>query len=128
MLYAEIIEGVRTAADMAERYAEAQWPTPIEAVIDAYSVFAAVTNTDVKLPLEESLVVIVMAIREQFSIGMLTRLWWCSTDDMLSDGLTKGAVMREPLLKALTEGRWQLFKEVKQMKLYKGCAPARKPK
>ena len=122
---ADIIEGVKTASAMTEHYATASWPTPIEAVVDTYSVFQALTGADARLPLEESLIVIVMAIREQLSLGMLVRIWWCTTDDMLSDGLTKGAVMRAPLLTALGDGRWQVTREVKQARLARGCTPMR---
>ena len=81
-----------------------EWAIPVEAAVDAMSVFTNITAADIKLPLEESLIAIVMAIREQFSVGHLRTLWWCQTDDMLADALTKGAVHREPLLKALSTG------------------------
>ena len=125
MQFAEILEGVRTAEQMAADYLKADWPLQVEAVVDANGVFTAIAAPDVKLPLEESLITIVMAVREQFSIGLLRRLWWCCTDDMLSDGLTKGSIAREPLLRALAEGRWILQKEAKAVTLRRGITPDR---
>ena len=102
-----------------------EWAFPVEAVVDAMSVFTNITAADVKLPLEESLIAIVMAFREQFSVGHLKTLWWCQTDDMLADALTKGAVHREPLLKALSTGSWTLTGKVKRAALPLGCTPKR---
>ena len=83
------------------------------------------TALDAKLPLEESLIAIVMAMREQFSQGLLKVLWWTATEDMLADALTKGAIKREPLLLALGDGRWFPAKGVQRGELPSGCTPAR---
>eukprot|EP00959_Pyramimonas_sp_CCMP1952_P341033 7143783-Pyramimonas_sp.AAC.1 len=101
MQCSEVINGTTTARKMASDASQGNWPIRMEAVIDADSVFKSVTAQDVKLPLEEPLISIVMAVREQFSDGLLERLWWCSTVDMLADAMTKGACAREPLLDAL---------------------------
>ena len=50
------------------------WAISVEAVVDAMSVFTNIVAADIKLPLEESLVAIVMAIREQFIVGHLKGL------------------------------------------------------
>ena len=97
----------------------------MEAVVDAMSVFTIIIALDVKLPLEESLVAIVMAIREQFSVGHLEVLWWCQTGDMLADALTKVAVHREPLLRALASGDWRVSGKTKRAALPRGCTPRR---
>ena len=123
--YDELIRGVATAATMAQVARQGLWALPIEAVIDAFGVFQALMAKDAKLPLEESLIAIVMTVREQFSRGLLKRLWWCCTQDMLADALTKGAVKREPLLEALNNGAWVLLQECKSATLEKDCTPAR---
>jgi hypothetical protein len=125
MQYAELCWGADTAHNMAERARIGSWPIPIEAVVDANAVFTNVTAVDVKLPLEESLIIIVMSVREQFSVGLVQRLWWCATNDMLADGLTKGACARAPLLRALKDGRWQLQAGSKSAKLQRGATPVR---
>ena len=102
---------MRTSTEMATQAAKGDWALPIEAVIDAQGVFAAVTSLNVKLPLEESLIAIVMAVREQFSIGLLRRLWWCATEDMLSNVLTKGSVKERSFTHGTTIGQWLLSKE-----------------
>ena len=40
--------------------------------------------------------------------GQVDRLFWFDTEDMLPDGLTKGSVDREPLLKVAAEGEWAI--------------------
>ena len=82
---------------MAEWASRGDWSLPAEAVFDAFSVIGNSTATDVKLPLEESLVATVVASMAWCSIGMVRVLWWCRTSDMLADAITKGAVQREPL-------------------------------
>ena len=69
------MKGVCTAGQLASLAGSGAWALPVEAVVDAMSVFTNITAADVKLPLEESLVAIVMAIREQFSVGQLRALW-----------------------------------------------------
>ena len=88
MQYTEVVRRACTANQFALDATAGDRALPVEAVVDAMSVFTTVTASDIKLPLEESLVAIVMAIREQFSIGHLKALWWANTDVMLADALT----------------------------------------
>ena len=125
MQYTEIIKVVCHASELAPMANNGELAIPVEAVVDAMSVFTNIVAADIKLPLEESLVAIVMAIREQFSVGHLKALWWCQTGDMLADALTKGAVHREPSLKALSSGEWILVGKVKRAALPLGCTPRR---
>ncbi|CAK0801215.1 unnamed protein product, partial [Prorocentrum cordatum] len=94
MQCSEVINGTATARQMASDASQGSWPVRMEAVIDADSVFKSVTAEDVKLPLEESLISIVISVREQFSLCLLERLWWCSAVDMLAGAMTKGACAR----------------------------------
>ena len=124
--YEDILSGVSTAALVAEKIRYGWMSIPIEVVVDAYSVYLAVTASDTRLPLEESLVVMLMTLKEQCSLGIIKKLWWCATEDMLSDALTKGAIKREPLLQALACGRWTLTKGTVQSKLQQNTTPERK--
>eukprot|EP00959_Pyramimonas_sp_CCMP1952_P252876 5282731-Pyramimonas_sp.AAC.1 len=73
MQYSEVINGTTTALQMASDASQGNWPVRMVSVIDVDSVTKSVTAQDVKLPLEESLISIVMAAREQFSLGLLER-------------------------------------------------------
>ena len=125
MQYTEIVRGACTAHQLALDATAGDWALPVEAVVDAMSFITNVTASDIKFPLEESLVAIVMAIRERFSIGHLEALWWAKTDDMLADALTMGLVHREPLLKALASGAWVLNGKKQKAVLPFGFTPAR---
>ena len=58
-------------------------------------------NADLIRPADESLTVYVSALRQDFACGRLRRMYWVNTLDMLADGLTKGAVQRDALLRLL---------------------------
>ena len=49
-----------------------------------------------------------LAVREQLDKYHLTQLIWIDTLDMLSDGLTKGEVDREALIKLSHACRWKI--------------------
>ena len=65
--------------------------------MDAYSVFSAATAAQIKIPAQQSLVSHVQFLRELLDRGVLHRLWWIDTRDMVADGLTKGSIEREAL-------------------------------
>ena len=73
------------------------WKIRIALAVDAYSVFAAVTAHNIKIPAEKSLVSHVQFLRELLDMGVLHRLWWLDTRDMAADGLTKGEVDRSAI-------------------------------
>ena len=69
--------------------------------LDAMSVFAAVTAVFIKTPAEKSLLCHIQFLRELLDHGVLAAIVWLDTRDMWADGLTKGAVQREALLRLL---------------------------
>jgi hypothetical protein len=71
------------------------WKVRIALAVDAYSVFAAATAHQIRIPAEKSLVSHVQFLRELLDRGVLHRLWWMDTRDMAADGLTKGVIDRE---------------------------------
>ena len=50
-------------------------------------------------------------MREFMEFGRVDRLYWFGTDDMLPDGLTKGSIDREALIKCCLEGLWHIQHE-----------------
>ena len=59
------------------------------------------TAVFIKTPAEQSLLCHVQFLRELLDHGVLAAIVWLDTRDMLSDGLTKGAVQRDALLRLL---------------------------
>ena len=47
-------------------------------------------------------------MREYLVSGVVQRLYWFDTEDMLADGTTKGAIDREPILKVCEQGIWSI--------------------
>ena len=47
-------------------------------------------------------------MREYLESGHVDRLWWFDTLAMLADGMTKGSVEREALIKVCEYGSWQI--------------------
>ena len=90
-----------TATEARSQRINDQFKIPQVLYIDAMSVFAAVTAVFVKTPAEKSRLCHVQFLRELLDHGVLAAIVWLDTRDMLSDGLTKGAVDRDALLKIL---------------------------
>ena len=61
---------------------------------------------------QKSLLCHVQFLRELLDHGVLAAIVWLDTGDMLSDGLTKGAVPRDALLQIL-DGVYRLHHEPK---------------
>ena len=74
-------------------------------MVDALSVHAAVTASNVKTPAELSLVVHIRRVRSLLDSGVLSKIVRADTRDMLADAMTKGAVDREAIHAAM-DGVW----------------------
>eukprot|EP00971_Amphidinium_carterae_P350102 6491381-Amphidinium_carterae.1 len=81
---------------------------PITLVVDARSVYMSLTSKDVKLPEEQPLILLVLQLRELFMKGLVSRVCWCSTVDMIADGLSKNSVSRDALLNLCKTARWRV--------------------
>jgi len=99
----EMVHGPLTATEARELRLTGGFKIPMVLYIDAMSVFAAVTAVFIKTPAEKSLLCHVQFLRELLDHGVLAAIVWLDTRDMWSDGLTKGAVQRDALLR-LMEG------------------------
>ena len=69
--------------------------------VDAKSVYAAVTATFLKTPAEKSLLCHIQFLRELLDHGVLAGIVRLDIRDMWADGLTKGAVQRDALIRLL---------------------------
>jgi len=89
----------------------AQLPLAIEVCTDCRSVYDALAAEDTRTPSESSLVLILHVLKELLRAKIISKLTWVHTDDMLSDGLTKGGVSRKALFDCASSGRWHLKHE-----------------
>ena len=101
--------GPRAAEELSSQLANGTLKIDMEACIDAKSVYDAIIAADgPKQCAEPHLQLHVLSSREQLEAGMLRALWWLDTRGMLSDGLTKGGLDRNPILRLWTTGTWSL--------------------
>ena len=106
----EISYGAVTGTEARQQRITGTFQIPQVLYIDAISVFAAVTAVFIKTPAEKSLLCHVQFFRELLDYGVLAANVWMDTRDMHADGLTKGAVPRDALLKLL-DGVYRLSQE-----------------
>ena len=104
--YTELYRGAKTFDQLCKIENEGGYHYPVEACLDAKSVYDSIVHSDLKTPQEKSLINILGQMREHMSYRRIRRLWWIDTRDMLADGLNKGAISRRALLTALTKGTW----------------------
>jgi hypothetical protein len=100
-----------SAAELSSLERKGQLYFEQEACTDAKSLFDALASKDTKLPLEASLIVVLLQLKESLLSHSLKRLWWTDTRDMTADGLNKGAVGRDALLTLGNSGSWKLLYE-----------------
>eukprot|EP00971_Amphidinium_carterae_P351093 6491908-Amphidinium_carterae.1 len=78
------------------------------AAVDARSVYDALAASDMRVPLEDSLLLHLTALRDDLSTGKLQTLAWLDTRIMLADALTKGSVDRAQMRLAADSGQLNL--------------------
>ena len=79
-----------------------------DAVLDARGVFDSVTADPIKPPSDRHLQLHAQALREYLDDGSVDRLYWFDTRAMLADGMTKGSVDREALIRVGERGEWHI--------------------
>jgi hypothetical protein len=109
--YEEVLHGVETSQTLAQKLLEGRFKTRVQVYIDAYSVYSAVCTQQVRMPSETSLIYEIETLHDHLKVGRLARLYWIDTEDMVTDGLTKGSVNRSAILHLLATGTWTLKKK-----------------
>ena len=104
----EVQSGATTARQLLDRHLECQRSIQHDAAVDAKAVFDGITAEQPKTPAEKPLFLHALAMREYLESGHVDRLWWLGTLAMLADGMTKGSVEREALIKDCHIGLWQI--------------------
>ena len=85
----------------------------LDCVVDARALFDAVASADACTPLECSLKLHLMDIRDKLVNGIIKRLFWADTRDMVADCMTKGGVMRTMIQNLCEKGLISLRQEFK---------------
>ena len=85
-----------------------QLAIPLDAGVDARSVFDSATAQQVRTPADKQLILHVRALREHLDEGLIDVFYWIDTEDMLPDGMTKGSIDRKPLLALANDGVWSI--------------------
>ena len=104
----EMSRGAKSAAALADVQDSGKYAMELHGVIDAKSVYDVVAQERQPKPTEEHLTVHVLKLKEFLNRGILRKLWWCDTRDMIADGLTKGVVDRSAILRISEQGEWHL--------------------
>ena len=106
LCWEEVINGAQTAAQLLKK--NQCLSIPLDAGVDARSVFDSVTAQTVKTPSDKQLMLHARAFRELLEDGTVDVLYWFDTEDMLRDGMTKGSIYRRPLLALGYDGTWAI--------------------
>ena len=101
----EVICGAQPAAKLINTKKLA---IPLDAGVDARSVFDSATAQQVRTPADKQLILHVRALREHLDEGLIDVFYWIDTEDMLPDGMTKGSIDRKPLLALANDGVWSI--------------------
>ena len=104
----EVQRGAGSARQLLERQAVCQRAVRHEAAVDAKAVFDGITAEQPKTPAEKPLFLHALAMREYLESGHVDLLWWLDTLAMLADGMTKGSVDREALIRVCLDGIWKV--------------------
>ena len=105
----EIHSGVESATQLLARHAGRQRSIEHDACVDAKAVFDGITAQCPRTPADKPLFLHALAMREYLEAGWVDRLWWLDTLAMLADGMTKGSVDREALIKVCQQGLWEIL-------------------
>ena len=95
----------------------------LDCVVDARALFDAIAAADPCTPLECSLKLHLLDIRDKLLCGMIKTLYWADTRDMVADCMTKGGVLRTMIQNLCEKGMTQLAHETKQHTKWKKPTP-----
>ena len=104
----EVWSGVTTPNQLLARHKQRERAIEHDACVDAKAVFDGVTAECPTTPADKPLLIHALAMREYLVAGWIDMLWWLDTLAMLADGMTKGAIEREPLVQVCYEGIWKI--------------------
>ena len=104
----EVWSGATTPSQLLKRSQQHGRAIEHDVCVDAKAVFDGITAECPKTPADKPLFIHALAMREYLESGRIDRLWWLDTLAMLADGMTKGSVDREALVRVCAEGIWKI--------------------
>ena len=85
----------------------------LDCVVDARALFDAVASADPCTPLECSLKLHLLDIRDKLARGIIQKLHWADTRDMVADCMTKGGVLRTMIQNLSEKGIIKVAHDIK---------------
>ena len=83
----EVLEGTKSASQLADRFESGRLSLESDLVIDAASVFEHIAAQEHKIPQDSTMTIHGLKLREVLKTEKLQRLIWVDTRSMLADGL-----------------------------------------
>jgi hypothetical protein len=114
---AEIVIPGCTAQSLVHLDESGSLPFRIQLITDCKSLFDSLRCEEIAIPTEQSLIMILLQIKEGMRTGTISSIVWADTRDLIADGLTKGSIARADLLAFSMTSLWllkhtfELFKE-----------------
>ena len=114
---AEIVIPGCTAQSLVHLDESGSLPFRIQLITDCKSLFDSLRCEEIAIPTEQSLIMILLQIKEGMRTGTIASIVWADTRDLIADGLTKGSIARADLLAFSMTSLWllkhtfELFKE-----------------
>ena len=83
-------------------------PFCLQLVTDCRSLFDSLRCEETAIPTEQSLIMLLLQIKESMRTGTIKSIVWADTRDLIADGLTKGSIARLALLNVSMTSLWKL--------------------
>ena len=106
--WTEIFSPPLRPAELAQRQDKGDLLLPMDMLIDARAVRDGIAANPIKVPADKTLYIHVLAGRDLIDRGLFERLIWIDTNDMVTDGMTKGSIDRTALTVISRDGTWRL--------------------
>ena len=105
---AEIVIPGCTAQSLIHMDESGSLPFCIQLVTDCKSLFDSLRCEETVIPTEQSLIMLLLQLKESMRSGTIKTIVWADTRDLIADGLTKGSIARAALLAFSMTSLWQL--------------------
>ena len=109
LLLHEVLCGFATSwTALSHQFEKGKLSVPIDLLTDCRSLYDSTINLDDRRNTETNIYLHLQCFRQDFRHGRFRKMVWCSTRDMIADGLTKSSVGRDHIRNCLATGRLTL--------------------
>ena len=128
---AEIVMPNLTASSLVDMDEAGTLPFRLQLITDCKSLFDNLRCEETAIPTEQSLIMLLLQIKEGLRTGTIQSIVWADTRDLIADGLTKGSIARAALLAFSCTSLWELkhtfelFTEPKKVPILSAAVQAR---